>query len=117
MPESIAEGILDTLSSKDIFDKLISIYQNILYESGFKKELNYTPSDKRKVADKVYGNANSTMCKLCLTEKLRIIDHINDNNVLNKKSELNNKTCNNKTCKEKTVNVSFMRICIFVFFF
>ena len=40
---------------------------------------------------KVYENANSTMCKLCLTEKLWIINHINDNNILNKKSELINK--------------------------
>ena len=44
-----------------------------------------------KVVDKVYGNANLTMCKLCLTEKLWIINHINDNNMLNKKSELINK--------------------------
>ena len=44
-----------------------------------------------KVVDKVYGNANSTMCKLRLTEKLWIINHINDNNILNKKSELVNK--------------------------
>ena len=32
-----------------------------------------------------------TMCKLCLTEKLWIINHINDHNMLNKKSELINK--------------------------
>ena len=44
-----------------------------------------------KVVDKVYGNANLIMCKLCLTEKLWIINHINDNNMLNKKSELVNK--------------------------
>ena len=41
-----------------------------------------------KVVDKVYGDAHSTMCKLCLEEKLWIINHINDNNTLNKKSEL-----------------------------
>ena len=29
-----------------------------------------------KVVDKVHGNANSTICKLCLTEKLWIINHI-----------------------------------------
>ena len=38
-----------------------------------------------KVVDNVYGNANLTMCKLCLTKKLWIINHINDNNILNKK--------------------------------
>ena len=36
----------DTSSSKYIFDKSISIYENALYESGFKEELKYTPSDK-----------------------------------------------------------------------
>ena len=30
------------------------------------------------------------MCKLCLTGKLWIINHTNDNNLLNKKSELIN---------------------------
>ena len=44
-----------------------------------------------KVVDKVYGYANSTICKLCLTEKLWIVNHISDNNILNKKSELINK--------------------------
>ena len=44
-----------------------------------------------KVAHKVYRNTHSTMCKLCSAEKLWIINHINDNNILNKKSELINK--------------------------
>ena len=44
-----------------------------------------------KVVDKVYSNGNSTMCKLCLTKKLWIINHINGNNILNKKYELINK--------------------------
>ena len=34
-----------------------------------------------KVVDKVYGNANSTMYKLCLSEKLWIINYINDINI------------------------------------
>ena len=41
-----------------------------------------------KVVDKAYGNANLTICNLRLTEKLWIINHINDSNILNKKSEL-----------------------------
>ena len=45
LPKSIAKRISDTSSSKDIFDKSISIYQKALYESGFKEELKYTPSD------------------------------------------------------------------------
>ena len=44
-----------------------------------------------KVVDKVYGNASLKMCKLCLIEKVWIINHINDNNMLNKKSEFINK--------------------------
>ena len=44
-----------------------------------------------KVVDKVYGNANPGTCKLCLTEKLWIINCINDNNILNKTLELINK--------------------------
>ena len=46
LPKSIAKRISDTSSSKDIFDKSTSIYQNALYESGFKEELKYTLSDK-----------------------------------------------------------------------
>ena len=46
LPKSIAKRISDTSSSKDIFDKSVLIYQNALYESGFKEELTYTPSDK-----------------------------------------------------------------------
>ena len=42
----IAKRISYTSSSKDIFDKSISIYQNALYESGFKEELKYATSDK-----------------------------------------------------------------------
>ena len=46
LPKPIAKRILDTSSSKDIFDKSILIYQDALYESGFKEELKYAPSDK-----------------------------------------------------------------------
>ena len=46
LPKSITKRVLDISTSKDIFDKSISIYQNALYESGFKEELKYTPSDK-----------------------------------------------------------------------
>ena len=46
LPKSIAKRISDTSSSKDIFDKSISIYQNALYERGFKEELKYKPSEK-----------------------------------------------------------------------
>ena len=45
LPKSIAKRISDTSSSKDIFDKSISIYQNALHKNGFKEQLKYTPSD------------------------------------------------------------------------
>ena len=41
LPKSIAKRVLDTSSSKDITDKSISIYKNVLYESGFKEELEW----------------------------------------------------------------------------
>ena len=140
LPKSIAKRISNTSSSKDIFDKSISIYQNALYESGFKEELKYTLSGtsfqeendqrtrrrtiiwfnypySRSVKTNIGKNflhllvkhfptnnkmheifnkntvkvKTLTMCKLCLTEKLWIINHINDHNMLNKKSELINK--------------------------
>ena len=65
-----------------------------------------------KVVDKVYGNANLTMCKLCLTE--------NDNNMLNKKSELIDK-CRHlkkfllKHVKKKQWALVLGVFCIFVF--
>ena len=46
---------------------------------------------KWKIIYKVYGNANLAMCKLRLMEKLWIINHITDTNILDKKSELINK--------------------------
>ena len=39
LPKSIAKIISDTTSSKDIFDKSISFYQNALCKSGFKEGL------------------------------------------------------------------------------
>ena len=44
-----------------------------------------------KAINKVNGNPNSAMCELCLTETHWITNHINDNNIFNKKSELINK--------------------------
>ena len=45
-------------------------------------------TSKWSIVERVNGNANSTRCNLCLTEKLWIINSINDENSLNKKSEL-----------------------------
>ena len=52
------------------------------------KRNNISFSVKWTIITKVYGNPNSLLCKLCLTEKLWIINFINDDNLLNKKSEL-----------------------------
>ena len=45
-------------------------------------------SVKWKIITKMYGSPNPLLCKLCLTEKLWIINFINDRNMLNKRSEL-----------------------------
>ena len=47
LPKSIIKRMSDTSSSKEIFDKSISIYQDAFSESRFKEELKYTPSDTR----------------------------------------------------------------------
>ena len=52
------------------------------------KRDNISFSVKWTVTTKVYGSPNSLLCKLCLTEKLSIINFINDGNMLNKRSEL-----------------------------
>ena len=71
-----------------------------------------------KVVDKVYGNANLTMCKLCLTEKIWIINHINDNSMLNKKSELINKCGHLKfLLKHIKKKQSTLVLCVFVFLY
>ena len=45
-----------------------------------------------KVVSKVFSDRKTNFCKLCLTEKLFILNALNDNQLLNKKSELIN-TC------------------------
>ena len=52
---------------------------------------NFKWSIKRLIASKVYGQANSLSCKLCLMEKYWIIKYIYNPNLLNKKSELMSK--------------------------
>ena len=54
------------------------------------KNNNNKHSIQWKVIDKVYVNTNLAMRKFCLTKRLRIINHINDMNILHKKSELIN---------------------------
>ena len=60
---------------------------------GIKKD-KMVPSIKWKILRIVRGKAASNYCRLCLTEKLFIINSIRDNRVLNKRSAFahNNKS-------------------------
>ena len=56
------------------------------------KDANITPIVTWKVVAKVFSDTKINFCKLCLTEKVFIINALNDSQLLNKKSELIN-TC------------------------
>ena len=49
------------------------------------------PTIKWCIVRKIHGNAKSDFCKLCLTEKYFILNNLEDNKLLNKKSEFVNK--------------------------
>ena len=51
------------------------------------KNQNHSYSIHWRVLNKVYGKANKKMCNLCTAEKLLIIESIDDDNLLNKRSE------------------------------
>ena len=52
------------------------------------RENNKKPSIKWKIVKIVYSKATSSFCKLCLTEKLFILNTLGDDNCLNKKHNL-----------------------------
>ena len=54
------------------------------------KNANIAPIVTWKVVTKVFSDTKVNFCKLCLTEKLSIINAPNDSQLLNKKSELIN---------------------------
>ena len=54
------------------------------------KDASITPLVSWEIAAKVYSKTKIDYCKLCLTEKLFIINCFNDHRLLNKKSELVN---------------------------
>ena len=56
------------------------------------KDGNIAPIVTWKVNTKVFSDRKINFCKLCLTEKVFITNALNDNQLLNKKSELIN-TC------------------------
>ena len=52
------------------------------------KEDGKSPSIKWSIVKRVNSTPNKSFCKLCLMEKLFIIKYLDDNNMLNKRSEL-----------------------------
>ena len=56
------------------------------------KDANITPIVTWNVVAKMFSDTKVNFCKLCLTEKVFIINALNDNQLLNRKSELIN-TC------------------------
>jgi len=51
------------------------------------KEAGITPIVKWSIVEKVYSDTKINYCKLCLLKKLYILDFIDDNRLLNKRSE------------------------------
>ena len=88
-------GLADT-TFKERYRNHIRDFKHEKYENSTElakyiwqlKRDNISFSVKWTVITKVYGSPNPLLCKLCLTEKLSIINFINDGNMLNKRSEL-----------------------------
>ena len=57
------------------------------------RENNKIPSIKWKIVRIVYSKATSSFCKLCLTEKLLILNALADDKCLNKRTEFIYKCC------------------------
>ena len=51
------------------------------------KEDQITSRIRRWIVEKVYGWKKPNFCSLCLAEKLHLIEHFNDNWLLNKRNE------------------------------
>ena len=88
-------GLADT-TFKERYRNHIRDFKHEKYENSTElakyiwqlKRDNISFSVKWTVITKVYGSPNPLLCKLCLTEKLWIINLINGRNMLNKSSEL-----------------------------
>ena len=70
------------------------------------RENNKIPSIKWKIVKIVYSKAKSSFCKLCLTEKLFILNALGDDKCLNKKTEFINKCCHQNKLLLKNVKDS-----------
>ena len=51
------------------------------------KDKNAIPSIQWSILKVIKSNVKSNYCRLCLTEKLLLINHLDDNNLLNKRNE------------------------------
>ena len=51
------------------------------------KETGICPIVKLTIVEKIYSNTKINYCKLCLSEKLYIIDFIDDHRLSNKRNE------------------------------
>ena len=72
------------------------------------KDLNMTPTISWEIAAVIRGEARIDYCKLCLTEKLFIIKSIDNNQLLNKESELVN-TCRHNKLLLKSLKTNHSR--------
>ena len=72
------------------------------------KDLNMTPTMSWEIAAVIRCEARIDYCKLCLTEKLFIIKSIDNNQLLNKKSELVN-TCRHNKLLLKSLKTNHSR--------
>ena len=80
------------LTKKDLLIRSIGIALNLSKYIWQLKYANITPVVTWRVVSKVFSDTEINFCILCLTEKVFIINALNDNQLLNKRSELIN-TC------------------------
>ena len=80
-------------------------------------ENNKIPSIKWKIVKIVYSKATSSFCKLCLTEKLFILNALGDDKCLNKKTEFINKCRHQNKLFLKNVkdNMDWNLVSVFAF--
>ena len=81
------------------------------------RENNQMPSIKWKIIKIVYSKATSSFCKLCLTEKLLILNALGDDKCLNKKTEFINKCRHQNKLLLKNVKDSMDWNLVWIFVF
>ena len=85
----MAEGVLQcTYHGLDADNIYIYIETELSKYIWKLKEDGKSPSIKWSIVKRVNSTPNKSFCKLCLMEKLFIIKSLDDNNMLNKRSEL-----------------------------